>query len=58
MADGKNIRVTSETFAKLDSIKKKARGKGKRLSLGVIIDDLCDFEKQLLYINNDEIKES
>lgn len=49
MADGKNIRITNETFVKLDNIKKDARANGKRLSLGAIVDDLTDFREKLPY---------
>lgn len=50
MTQAKNIRVRIETFDKLEWIKSKARETGKMISLGVIIDDLCDLSNQLPYI--------
>lgn len=49
MSDGKNIRITNETFVKLENIKSDARSNGKRLSLGAIVDDLVSFRDKLPY---------
>lgn len=52
--EGKSVRVTGETFAKLENVKTAARRNGKCLSLGVIIDDLLDFRTQLSYAKDKE----
>ncbi len=52
--EGKSIRVTGETFAKLESVKSEAKRRGKNLSLGVIVDDLLDFRTQLTYAKSED----
>lgn len=49
MTQAKNIRVRIETFNKLKIIQKAAKEFGKQISLGVVIDDLCEISSNLPY---------